>query len=298
VESENLQKYLDGTVSLPELCKVSLQAELAKVQADRCDLRVPRQRGQMQYMAGAHFHIRPELFLQLSGQTVFRFPQERMSLMPGGLCVMPRNVPHGEQARRYRGEFYNLVFCTGASSMICHIARANANYKPSVLEALRYERDLTREISRHMTDVARAYHSRGLAREERVKGALMLLLATMLQVLQGQGQPDDDEHFLVTRCRQIVIDRFAEEGLSVCSLAAELGCSADYLSNLFRRQTGSRLSRYINGERIVRAKHLLATTTLNITEAARACGYHDAGYFARVFRQHVGTSPRDYRRGQ
>ena len=86
--------------------------------------------------------------------------------------------------------------------------------------------------------------------------------------------------------------------LSVRWLADAIRCSADYLSHLFRVETGQTLTGYINEERQFLARHLLRNTAKNVSEIARGCGYQDPSYFTRVFTRHQGQSPRSYRRAR
>ena len=45
-----------------------------------------------------------------------------------------------------------------------------------------------------------------------------------------------------------------------------------------------------------RAAELLCGTGLRVTEIAMQCGFQDASYFARAFRQVYGCGPTEYRR--
>jgi AraC-like DNA-binding protein len=49
--------------------------------------------------------------------------------------------------------------------------------------------------------------------------------------------------------------------------------------------------------RIEDAKLLLLNSELTVTEIAFSVGYGDSNYFSNIFKQKVGMSPRDYRKG-
>jgi AraC-like DNA-binding protein len=78
-------------------------------------------------------------------------------------------------------------------------------------------------------------------------------------------------------------------------IAELLGCSADYLSHLFHVETKERLTHYIQRIRIEGAILALETTSLNISEIAYAGGFADPAYFTRIFKQHKGFTPQEYR---
>jgi transcriptional regulator GlxA family with amidase domain len=52
----------------------------------------------------------------------------------------------------------------------------------------------------------------------------------------------------------------------------------------------------INRKRVSAASDYLLDSNLTIEQIAQKCGFSDPDYFRRVFRQHTGISPGDYRR--
>ncbi len=70
----------------------------------------------------------------------------------------------------------------------------------------------------------------------------------------------------------------------------------DYLSHLFKRETGFSLTNYIIYERIEEAKRLLAGTSQNISDIATRCGFQNISYFSKQFRRFTGVTPREFRK--
>ena len=70
----------------------------------------------------------------------------------------------------------------------------------------------------------------------------------------------------------------------------------DHGSRLFRRATGLSPEEYFQRRRIQRACALLLDPATPATKVALELGFSDAAHFSRQFRQHMGFSPRDYRR--
>ncbi len=85
------------------------------------------------------------------------------------------------------------------------------------------------------------------------------------------------------------------EDLSLRALSAHFSVSPTYLSSLFRKESGSTLTEYVNGKRMEQALFLLNSTTLYIQTIAAACGIPDLNYFTKVFKKHTGRTPREYR---
>lgn len=83
--------------------------------------------------------------------------------------------------------------------------------------------------------------------------------------------------------------------LSLKSMAALLNVNSSYLSMLFKKETGSTLTDYVNHKRIEHAIFLLNSTRMQVQTIARLCGIPDVNYFTKLFRKLVGKTPTEYR---
>lgn len=91
------------------------------------------------------------------------------------------------------------------------------------------------------------------------------------------------------------IEEHFTEAVSKEALAAMENLSLSRFNLLFHAQTGYSPGEYITHLRMELAKELLENAALQVKDIARRCGYHDACYFSRVFRQINGIYPSDYR---
>lgn len=89
-----------------------------------------------------------------------------------------------------------------------------------------------------------------------------------------------------------------DHSINVQDLARHLGVSACWLNLNFRLFTGTSPLQYIINARLSHAMELLRFSDYTINEIARICGYEDALYFSRLFKKHVGGSPREYRQNR
>ncbi|MBN8225783.1 MAG: helix-turn-helix transcriptional regulator [Xanthomonadales bacterium] len=91
---------------------------------------------------------------------------------------------------------------------------------------------------------------------------------------------------------------YRREGLSVASLAAQLGMGEAALRSLINQQLGYRnFNDFLHHHRLQEAAERLATEDLPILSIALACGYGSIGPFNRAFRQRFGMTPTEYRAG-
>lgn len=80
------------------------------------------------------------------------------------------------------------------------------------------------------------------------------------------------------------------------SIAQVVSVNASYLSRVFHKETGEKLSAYILRKRVERAKELLAGTEDKIGSIASGLGYGNDSYFIKLFRNMTGMTPYEYRK--
>jgi YesN/AraC family two-component response regulator len=73
-----------------------------------------------------------------------------------------------------------------------------------------------------------------------------------------------------------------------------LGISENYLSNLFKQETGRRFIEYLNDVRLHHAKWLVLNGNMKVYEIAHACGFQSTAYFCRLFKIKNGMSLKEY----
>ncbi len=85
------------------------------------------------------------------------------------------------------------------------------------------------------------------------------------------------------------------KALSLSDVAFHVGLSSEYLSRLFKEETGVKFVVYLNNLRLKNALHLLETTQMKVYEVAEQVGYSNLSYFSTVFKKKFGQNPFDYK---
>jgi AraC-like DNA-binding protein len=110
------------------------------------------------------------------------------------------------------------------------------------------------------------------------------------QVISGH-----DVHPAVERAAFIIRDQAELRG--IIELAHYAGLSPSRLSRVFHRQMGVSLVSYWNRQRLERFFRLYGEgQRMSVTQAALDAGFGSYPQFYRVFREHVGCGPAQYRR--
>ncbi len=78
-------------------------------------------------------------------------------------------------------------------------------------------------------------------------------------------------------------------------LAALVGYTEYYLTEKFKNETGLSVSDYVRSARINRAKMLLQSTDLSVSEIAERLAFNSANYLIRVFKELEGCTPAVFR---
>lgn len=86
-----------------------------------------------------------------------------------------------------------------------------------------------------------------------------------------------------------------DHDISLRELARHAAISPETLGRLFRAHYQTSPMQYLMGLRLCRARDLLQSRRLNISEVGFACGFNSIQYFSRAFRRQYGMSPQTFR---
>ncbi len=280
---------LDNSAILRE----GIRAFLEGLRGGTIPLHIPKEGQEYRKGCRGHFHSSSELFLQISGSTLFDFPDQSLVLDPGQALIVPPRVPHAELALASDRPFRDIVVLAESDTLFCHIAHDGADGRPEVFHTENGKPRIAPSLARWLGDAVtwgRRAHGSLLA-----AGLVQGALSGLLEALE-EGVPDGEaEPRLIGRARRLIKDRLGDSGLTVASLAAALSCSADYLSHRFRECAGQGLIEYVRELRMERAADLLLSTELSSKEIAWASGFSSHSYFIRLFRRRFAATPLQYR---
>ena len=284
----------------------SLRFFLEGILSNILAVRLPSMPRELVLRSEGHFHLVPELFLQVSGSTRFMLPHEELELNPGEALIMPPRVLHAELAlENTPGEmFRNVVVFVNGTALTCHLAHDGGSSKrPGILHLEARHHTHAPRIHDWLADAANlgweAQKQQTPEMKKLLSAQMRALVASacagVLRVLDDSAPNTKPEPVMITRVRMWVQNRLGDHDLSVPKLAMQAGCTPDYLSHIFSHTTGENLVTYINRERMQRAASLLAETKMVGKEVAWVCGFSTPSYFIQMFRTHYGTTPKNWR---
>jgi len=115
-----------------------------------------------------------------------------------------------------------------------------------------------------------------------------------IQRAMNQVEAFTETDSIIQSIRQFIAINM-DQDLSREMIAEHVYMNADYMSRIFKRETGYSISDYIILERINQAKALLAQTQIPVSNIATSVGYNNFSHFAKIFKKYVGIGPTEYR---
>src|SRR5580693_9585351 len=91
------------------------------------------------------------------------------------------------------------------------------------------------------------------------------------------------------------IDRDYREEIAIAALASDAGYSREHFIRAFRTVYGETPGRYRTRRRVERARELLRSANLTVTEICHLVGFTSLGTFSARFSEQTGMSPTRYR---
>jgi AraC-like DNA-binding protein len=142
---------------------------------------------------------------------------------------------------------------------------------------------------------------RRFATQGAIRGILLQLLGLAChrheaQLLEQAARHSgrSSRHDTLQRVLRYVREHLHEE-VSLNDAAAAAMLSPNYLAHLLKKQTDRTFTELVTERRLEHAKELLLTSSVRIGDVAHQCGFGDAVYFSRRFRQWTGVTPRQFR---
>ena len=109
-----------------------------------------------------------------------------------------------------------------------------------------------------------------------------------------QSQFDSTDNSAMIERLIVELNKSYMDPWSIASMAQYCHLSSDYFSHQFKENTGSCPIQFLYNLRIEKAKELLLTEGLTVSEVAALVGYKDPLYFSRIFKKATGVSPKRF----
>ena len=221
----------------------------------------------------------------------------------------------GREAIIHPGEFafydttrpYELQFNDDFAQTIFQVPRAMLHRRITVTESLTAvtftpDRPLERLAYNFMASVVDVADRLDQDAALRLSGQAVDLVAMAISERLGANplSPSTHRSALLCRLKAHIMAHLQNPDLCLAETASALGISPRYVNSLLADEQTS-FQRYVLAQRLERCKRDLSSPMLahrHVGEIAFAWGFNDLSHFGRVFREHFGMSPRDFRQSK
>lgn len=152
-------------------------------------------------------------------------------------------------------------------------------------------------------ETAYCYFQHGPGYEYKCLSLVSMLFFTLQSALPWKIQSEKDllaMRFRMKRILQITnyIDRNFQRKILLGELAEKEQLTLAYLSHFFKDMLGMTFQDYVNKRRFEYACELVEKTERSILDISIESGFSDVRYLNRMFSQHFGCTPREYRKNR
>lgn len=233
-------------------------------------------------MPSMHYHASYELYYLQTGNRDYFIEDKLFPVSAGDFVLIPPGKLHrtgGEYGERiligFTTDFLSTVY---TQDVIDRLVTCFSHWKltPSAVQ------------QKTCTDLLKKL----LETEDKITSAL--LLGMLLLELDSCTKHTFDEN-PINPFVSYINKNFADI-TSLADIASHFYISKHHLCRIFKSTMKITVIDYLNQIRIKNACQMLLFTKKNIGSIAEACGYHSTAYFSRVFKEIIGTSPKEYRK--
>lgn len=151
---------------------------------------------------------------------------------------------------------------------------------------------LFNEIPRGMPIINEYFYLRQSPSTEDYKNRYRSIITECVDYIGSNHKQSD---YIVDYVKKYINENYTKE-ITVDFLADGLKITRSYLSLYFKKKTGVNLSDYLNNVRMTKACALLQNSLLKVKDIAPKVGIYSINTFIRLFKQHTGKTPNDYRK--
>ena len=237
------------------------------------------------------------LLLGYKGTYPIRIGEREYTLGKGTFMLLPAGTEHAGTGECSEGQsHYWCHFRTGDG-----YANGDPVSKPGEYVIPEFGMTLSDQklkiVFRQLIDCASEPMIPEFARRSECSAYLSILLtetALEFQRFAGKSDRSENRRAFVEYVREWIRVNAGE--ITAGDVAEAFPYNHDYLTRIFKTETGFTIAGYINECRIENVRKMLLETNLTVREIALSCGFGDEKQMMKLFRRKCDVTPSEYRR--
>ena len=231
-----------------------------------------------------------ELIYTLNGRGWVEINNKRYLIPPRSLALFDTSVRHGAGA--VKGEIWELLYVdfgwNGFDSIYESITDKGIVFQPLLPDVI--EKDLW--------DIFYMKKNKAIHFELSAFQKILTIITSLYNYhysLQDYKDIVKKDHREVESVMEYIQNHYTEP-INLSGLSKMVGYSKDYISKLFKKETGYTITEYYIKCKLEAAKSLLLNSSCTIKEVALKTGFEHPSYFNRLFKEKVGITPSEFKR--
>lgn len=233
------------------------------------------------------------LNLTVAGEGLITDGPNQFVCRKGDLLLFPPSVPHYYQ-RHPQAELWHhqwvYFFARGYWNEALHWGTANPCVERFSLPA-----DCCEEFSEDFLELIRRNHAQEHCSQILALNYLEKMLFRRMEIASNIAPPELPSDPRLSLAMIYMRDNLSRPELDLPEIAAHVHLSRSHFLHLFTKAAGVSPKRWLTLQRLKMAQAQLFSTTISVDVIAQRVGIRDSGYFYRIFKQHFGMTPGEYR---
>ena len=210
----------------------------------------------------------------------------------GDVAIIPTQTTH---YRKTKSETLEVIIITIAPNLLSRLAKEKIDaYKIEILPSFARSNLLIQSIALNL----KAEFDSGNCDRSYVES---LYNALMMHLLNNHSQKEyysqHNSGLVPYKLKQALtyINNNIDRSIKIRDVAELLGISQYYFCRLFRESTGISPYRYVIQQRVSKAKTLIESDKMSLSDITFECGFSSQSQMTHHFRKLTGTTPKVYR---
>ena len=230
------------------------------------------------YALEANWHEDLELLFTLKGENTFLINGEKVTLKENDIYIINPNYPHSSMGER---EGHTSILTIRNNFLLENgFKEINGLFNEKFCDSVLFQK------FNNLLDI---HFSNDKFREVDFRIALMDMLRHVFKHHYNESEVSGKSYKIKNILRYI--EKNYTENIRLDDLAFKFGLNKNYLSGVFKKETGFNVIKYVNLLRCGYAESLIKSTTLKMNEIAIMAGFGSVSNFNKIYKSIRNKTP-------
>lgn len=246
-----------------------------------------------------HKHSHYEIYYFLEGQIEYTIEDEKITLKPGDILLMPPGVKHSAKITDSTAPYRRIVlwlsktFIENLKAKYTDIYYGYQHTHDHQTYKFSFEFTFTNDIHWKLIELIEEIRSSQIFHDISCELKIAELMVFINRLLyEDDSESINEKPLFIKTCEYI--DHHLEDNLSLQLIADEFFVTKYHLAHVFKDNIGIGVHQYINKKRLQSIKRAIPSG-LPISELAEKYGFNDYTSFFRAFKKEFQLSPKEYK---